>query len=146
MARYHLPSGSELTSFSGDMSIPPLKSVSEGTYYVWPGLETPDDNGIYQNVLSGNASGEFDGAWSYFSGFCCQNPTLPWGASLNLNGGDTVRFINVKNSSSWTTTSEKASNGKVVTSDFPELSQSFFFSHYSTSPPFPGNTHKEAYV
>lgn len=124
MVRYHLPSDSEFTSFSGDMVIPPLKPVSEGTYYVWPGLETPKDDGIYQNVLSGNSNGENSGTWSYFSGFCCQDPTLPWGASLNLNGGDTVSFSNVKNSSSWTTTSKKASNGRVVTSGFPEISQS----------------------
>lgn len=129
-ARYYLPSGSEFTSFSGDMSIPPLKSVSEGIYYVWPGLETPEDDGIYQNVLSGDARGEFSGAWSYFSGFCCHNPTLPWGESLSLNGGDTVGFSNVRDSSSWTTTSKKASNGKVVTSDFPELSQFLFFQSF----------------
>jgi len=138
MVRYHLPSNSDFTSFSGDMVIPPLKPVSEGTYYVWPGLETPNDDGIYQNVLSGNISGEDSGTWSYFSGFCCQNPILPWGASLNLNGGDTVSFSNVKNSSSWTTTSKKASNGRVVTSNFPDISQSP--NEYSTSPTIPSKS------
>ena len=137
MARYHLPSDSEFTSFSGDMVIPPLKPVSEGTYYVWPGLETPNDDGIYQNVLSGNASGETTGTWSYFSGFCCQNPTLPWGAPLYLNGADTVSFSNMKNSSSWTTMSKKASNGKVVTSGFPDISQ--------FSPVFPTST-SQSYI
>ena len=127
MARYHLPSDSEFTSFSGDMVIPPLKPVTEGTYYVWPGLETPHDDGIYQNVLSGNSSGYNSGTWSYYSGFCCHDPTLPWGASLNLNEGDRVSFSNLRNSSSWATTSKKASNGKTVTSYFPILSQSLFF-------------------
>ena len=105
------------------MVIPPLKPVSAGTYYVWPGLETPNDDSIYQNVLSGNASGESTGTWSYFSGFCCQNPTLPWGAPLYMNGGDTVSFGNVKSSSSWTTVSKKGSNEKMVTTGFPEISR-----------------------
>ena len=122
MIRYHLPEGSGFTSFSGDMVIPPLKRVTAGTYYVWPGLETPDDNGIYQNVLGGNSSGlQNGGAWSYFSGFCCQNPTLPWGASLDLFEGDSIHFSNVKNAD-WTTVSRMNSTGRTVTSSFPELS------------------------
>ncbi len=131
MVRYHLPSDSEFISFSGDMVIPPLKPISEGTYYVWPGLETPNDDGIYQNVLSGNSSGENSGTWSYFSGYCCHSPTLPWGISLDLIGGDTVSFSNMKSSASWTTMSKKASNGRTVTSAFPELSQSRFFSMHT---------------
>ena len=126
MLRYHLPQGSSLTSFSGDMLIPPLKRVDEGTYYVWPGLETPDDNGIYQNVLGGNSSGLVNGGeWSYFSGFCCENPVLPWGASIKLFEGDTIHFSNVKNTS-WTTVSEMKSNGKSVTSSFPALGKPIF--------------------
>lgn len=108
---YNPASGEEFTSFSGTMVIPTLPQA--GTYYLWPGLQPSDNSGVYQNVLDGRS-----GTWWIGSGWCCSNPSLPWGSGFNVNGGDTVKFSNVKGSSTWTSTLVKGSDGTTVSDDF----------------------------
>ncbi|OCL03246.1 hypothetical protein AOQ84DRAFT_381831 [Glonium stellatum] len=116
--RYNAPSGSQFLSFSGTMSIPTLKKA--GTYYLWPGLQPTDNSGVYQNVLDGRS-----GTWWIGSGWCCSNPSLPWGSGFNVNAGDTVTFSNMKGSSNWTSTLKKNSTGEGVSNDFALASKSF---------------------
>jgi hypothetical protein len=110
---YNTPSGAKFTGFSGDMVIPTLKAA--GTYYLWPGLQPTDSTGVYQNVLDGRS-----GTWWIGSGWCCSNPTLPWGSGFNTYGGDTVSFSNTLDSdgSGWTSTLSQASTGDSVTDTF----------------------------
>lgn len=115
--RYYTPSGQKFTSFSGTMVIPTLKGA--GTYYLWPGLQPTDGSGVYQNVLDGRS-----GTWWVGSGWCCSNPSLPWGGGFNTYGGESVKFANVLGSSTWTSTLTRGSTGAVVTDNFA-LSECF---------------------
>ncbi|TIA37279.1 hypothetical protein D6C79_08110 [Aureobasidium pullulans] len=45
------------------------------TNYLWPGLQSTDNSGVYQNVLDGRSGG-----WWFGSGWCCSNPTELYGA------------------------------------------------------------------
>lgn len=93
------------------MSIPKLPKAA--TYYLWPGLQPTDNSGVYQNVLDGRS-----GTWWIGSGWCCANPSLPWGDGFNVNQGETVEFANVKGSSTWKSTLKRSSNGQSVSNDF----------------------------
>lgn len=107
---YNTPSGAKFTGFSGEMVIPKLQKA--GTYYLWPGLQPTDNSGVYQNVLDGRS-----GTWWIGSGWCCQNPNLPWGNGFNTYAGDIVSFSNELESdnSGWTSTlSRRTSNSSVV--------------------------------
>lgn len=117
--RYHLSSGSRLTSLSGELIVPHLNPANGGRYYIWPGLQTLTYGSVYQNVLSGNDSG----VWAFFSGYCCDSPDLPWGGSFNAYEGETISFSNVENATSWTTVDRREKTGKVVTSDLSPLSK-----------------------
>ena len=70
------PSGSYITSFSGTMVAPTLPQAA--TYYLWPGLEPSDNSGVLQQVLDGRS-----GEWWIGSGWCCSNPSLPWGSGFD---------------------------------------------------------------
>lgn len=107
--RYNLPSTQQFLSFSGTMTIPKLPQA--GTYYLWPGLQPTDNSGVYQNVLDGRS-----GTWWIGSGWCCSNPSLPWGSGFNVNQGDSVAFSNTRGSTSWTSTLSKS--GQSVTDTF----------------------------
>ncbi|ORY02281.1 hypothetical protein BCR34DRAFT_591970 [Clohesyomyces aquaticus] len=109
--RYNLPSTQQFLSFSGTMVIPKLPKA--GTYYLWPGLQTTDGSGVYQNVLDGRS-----GTWWIGSGWCCANPSLPWGSGFNVNAGDSVAFTNTKGASAWTSTLKKASGGSTASDSF----------------------------
>jgi hypothetical protein len=109
--RYYTPSGAQFTSFSGDMVIPELPQA--GTYYLWPGLQPTDNSGVYQNVLDGRS-----GTWWIGSGWCCSNPSLPWGSGFNVYKGETVSFSNTLGSSTWTSTLTRQSTGDTVTDSF----------------------------
>ena len=126
--RYTLPSGSQLTSLSGDMIIPPLEPAHGGTYYIWPGLQVDDWKGIYQNVLSGNDSG----TWSFWSGYCCENPILPWSGSFDTYQGETVSFSNVKTNNTWRTVQEREKTGQTIISEYDALSKIFRQLPYNT--------------
>lgn len=112
--RYNAPSGVQFISMSGDMVIPRLPKA--GVYYLWPGLQPRDNTGVYQNVLDGRS-----GTWWIGSGWCCENPSLPWGSGFNVNQGDTVTFSNYKETTgtNWTSTLKKASGGNPVSNSFP---------------------------
>ncbi|KAF2183014.1 hypothetical protein K469DRAFT_635432 [Zopfia rhizophila CBS 207.26] len=116
--RYVTPSNQAFLSFSGTMVIPNLPRA--GVYYLWPGLQPTDNSGVYQNVLDGRS-----GTWWIGSGWCCSNPSLPWGGGFNVNGGDTVQFSNTRGSSSWTSTLKKGSGGNTVTDSFALNSKTF---------------------
>lgn len=109
--RYYTPSGANFTSFSGEMVIPELPQA--GTYYLWPGLQPTDNSGVYQNVLDGRS-----GTWWIGSGWCCSNPSLPWGSGFNVYEGETVSFSNTLGSSAWSSTLTRESTGDTVTDSF----------------------------
>ncbi|ORY63389.1 uncharacterized protein BCR38DRAFT_516698 [Pseudomassariella vexata] len=118
--RYYTPSGSKFTSFSGDLVIPTLPQA--GTYYLWPGLQPTDGSGVYQNVLDGRS-----GTWWIGSGWCCSNPSLPWGGGFNTYAGETVTFNNALTSdgSGWASTLTRKATGAVVSDTFALASKSF---------------------
>jgi hypothetical protein len=107
--RYNLPSSQSFLSFSGTLAIPKLPKA--GTYYLWPGLQPTDNSGVYQNVLDGRS-----GTWWIGSGWCCSNPSLPWGSGFNTVQGESVKFENVRSASVWTSKLTKGS--QVVTNTF----------------------------
>lgn len=109
--RYYTPSNAKFTSFTGELAIPILPAA--GTYYLWPGLQPTDGSGVYQNVLDGRS-----GTWWIGSGWCCSNPSLPWGSGFNTYGGETVAFSNVLDGDQWTSTLTRRSSGEVVTDTF----------------------------
>ncbi|MCJ1441040.1 MAG: hypothetical protein MMC23_001526 [Stictis urceolatum] len=115
---YHPPPGGQFTGFSGTMHIPTLPKA--GTYYLWPGLQPTDNSGVYQNVLDGRS-----GTWWIGSGWCCSNPSLPWGSGFNTYSGETVKFSNTKGSSAWTSTLTRSSSGETVSNDFALSSKDF---------------------
>ncbi|KAK2753903.1 hypothetical protein FQN54_007262 [Arachnomyces sp. PD_36] len=114
---YYPPDGGQFINFSGDMVIPPLPAAAY--YYLWPGLQPTDGSGVYQNVLDGRS-----GSWWFGSGWCCQNPSLPWGGGFNTYEGDTVSFSNTLVDSTWETTVTSPS-GEAVTDSFDLTSKSF---------------------
>ncbi|KAK9792776.1 hypothetical protein SCARD494_06644 [Seiridium cardinale] len=118
--RYYTPSGANFTSFSGELVIPALPQAS--TYYLWPGLQDLDGTGVYQNVLDGRS-----GTWWIGSGWCCSNPSLPWGSGFNTYAGETVTFSNTLNSdnSAWTSTLTRSTGGDTATDSFALASKSF---------------------
>ncbi|OTA55677.1 hypothetical protein K449DRAFT_173050 [Hypoxylon sp. EC38] len=118
--RYYSVSGQKFTSFSGQMTIPALPKA--GTYYLWPGLQPADNSGVYQNVLDGRS-----GTWWIGSGWCCSNPSLPWGSGFNTYANEKVTFENKLDSSgsAWTSTLTRQSTGETVTDSFPLASKSF---------------------
>ncbi|KAI1244896.1 hypothetical protein MGN70_014774 [Eutypa lata] len=59
------------------------------------------------------------------SGWCCSNPSLPWGGGFNTYGGETVAFSNVLDGDQWTSTLTRRSSGEVVTDNFALASKSF---------------------
>ncbi|KAF2476907.1 uncharacterized protein BDR25DRAFT_208653 [Lindgomyces ingoldianus] len=116
--RYNLPSSQSFLSFSGTMVIPKLPKA--GVYYLWPGLQPTDNSGVYQNVLDGRS-----GTWWIGSGWCCSNPSLPWGSGFNVNAGDTVTFSNTRGSGAWTSVLKKGSSGGSVQDSFALSSKTF---------------------
>ncbi|KAK1483489.1 hypothetical protein CTAM01_13369 [Colletotrichum tamarilloi] len=118
--RYYPASGQKFTSLSGEMVIPSLPRA--GVYYLWPGLQPTDNSGVYQNVLDGRS-----GTWWLGSGWCCSNPSLPWGGGFNTYGGETISFQNILKSdnSAWTSTVTRQTGGQVVTNDFALADKSF---------------------
>ncbi|CAJ2512771.1 Uu.00g008900.m01.CDS01 [Anthostomella pinea] len=116
--RYYPASGQQFTSFSGDMAIPTLQQA--GTYYLWPGLQPTDGSGVYQNVLDGRS-----GTWWIGSGWCCSNPSLPWGDGFNTYGGEVVTFSNTLGDSTWTSTLTRQATGDTLSNDFALADKSF---------------------
>lgn len=97
-----------ITGLSGVMIAPRRPSFS-GTYYVWPGLQ-PKANGVLQEVCDGRS-----GSWWMGSGWCCSNPSLPWGSGISVNPGDQVTFSNVGTSSgTWTCSVSKPGTAAAV--------------------------------
>ncbi|KAI1747494.1 hypothetical protein F4782DRAFT_420905 [Xylaria castorea] len=116
--RYYPASGQKFTSFSGTMTVPTQPKAA--TIYVWPGLQPTDNSGVYQNVLDGRS-----GTWWIGSGWCCSNPSLPWGSGFNTNAGETVTFKNTLGSAAWVSTLTRSSTGETVSNDFALTSKSF---------------------
>lgn len=109
--RYYPATGQKFTSFSGEMTIPSLQKA--GVYYLWPGLQPSDNSGVYQNVLDGRS-----GTWWIGSGWCCSNPSLPWGSGFNTYAGEKVTFNNRIEGSNWVSTLTRQSTGESVTNNF----------------------------
>jgi hypothetical protein len=117
--RYYAPSTSSFTSLSGKILVPPLPQAA--TYYLWPGLQPRDNSGVYQNVLDGSS-----GTWWFGSGWCCSNPSLPWGGGFNTYAGETVLFANTLQEDGWLTTITRVATGQTVTNKFPALEEKPF--------------------
>ena len=111
-ARYTVSNGSELIGLSGKMEVPKLPKP--GVYYLWPGLQPSDSSGVYQSVLDGRS-----GQWAMGSGWCCAEPSLPWGDSFDPVEGDVVEFESVQGNEDWTSTLSIVGTDKRVTSKFP---------------------------
>ena len=119
--QYRLPQGSHVTSFAGTLVVPSLPQT--GVYYIWPGLQHRDHEGVYQNVLDGSS-----GNWWMAGGWCCGNPSLPWGDGFSVGSGENVLFSNVQGGTSgsqWTTTLTKTKTGLTTRNTF-ELSEKLF--------------------
>ena len=48
---------------AGNMEIPP--QASTGNYFLWPGLQSAGQSGVFQTVLDGNKG------WWLSPGYCC---------------------------------------------------------------------------
>lgn len=108
---YYPPDEGQFINFSGEMVVPPLPAAAY--YYLWPGLQPTDGSGVYQNVLDGRS-----GTWWFGSGWCCENPSLPWGGGFNTYEGETVSFSNTLMDTEWETTVTRQKSGESVTDTF----------------------------
>ncbi|KAF7289286.1 Aldehyde dehydrogenase [Mycena indigotica] len=111
---FFTPPGSYITSYSGSFVAPTLPQAA--TYYLWPGLQPSDNAGVLQPVLDGRS-----GTWWIGSGWCCSNPSLPWGSGFNVANGQTVRFslkVNSISGGTWATNLTSSAGG-AATGSFP---------------------------
>ncbi|THW78307.1 hypothetical protein D6D18_09671 [Aureobasidium pullulans] len=108
------PDGQEFISQSGNMIVPAIHEAA--TNYLWPGLQSTDNSGVYQNVLDGRSGG-----WWFGSGWCCSNPSLPWGGGFGAAEGDVLFFNNTRNTdrSEWVSVIEKNCGEASATNSFP---------------------------
>lgn len=74
----------------------------------------------YQNVLDGRS-----GTWWIGSGWCCSNPSLPWGSGFNTYQGESVAFSNVYDPSGSTWTSKLTRGDSTVSNSFALGSKTF---------------------
>ncbi|KAG9963855.1 hypothetical protein KCU61_g3406, partial [Aureobasidium melanogenum] len=111
---FDTPDGQEFISQSGNMIVPPIHEAA--TNYLWPGLQDKDDSGVYQNVLDGRS-----GSWWFGSGWCCSNPSLPWGGGFGAEEGDVLFFNNTRNANAteWVSVIEKNCGEASATNSFP---------------------------
>ncbi|KAI4765400.1 hypothetical protein E4T52_01786 [Aureobasidium sp. EXF-3400] len=108
------PDGQEFISQSGNMIVPAIHEAA--TNYLWPGLQTTDNSGVYQNVLDGRSGG-----WWFGSGWCCSNPSLSWGGGFSAIEGDVLFFNNTRdlNRTEWVSVIDKNCGEAVATNSFP---------------------------
>ncbi|KAF2140288.1 uncharacterized protein K452DRAFT_319799 [Aplosporella prunicola CBS 121167] len=118
--RYNTPTDSKFTGLSGELVVPELPAAA--TYYLWPGLQPTDGSGVYQNVLDGKS-----GTWWFGTGWCCSNPSLPWGSGFNTYAGETVKFENTLDAdgANWSSTVVHESTGTSKTDSFALSEKSF---------------------
>ena len=78
-------------------------------------IRPTDNSGVYQNVLDGHT-----GSWWFASGWCCANPSLPWGGGFSAPQGQSVTFSNTLGSDgqTWTSTIAELGSSTPVTNDF----------------------------
>ncbi|KAJ7750066.1 hypothetical protein DFH07DRAFT_775206 [Mycena maculata] len=108
------PAGAYISAYSGSFVAPPLPEAA--TYYLWPGLQPPDNAGVLQGVLDGRS-----GEWWIGDGYCCSNPSLAWGSGFNVPNGQTVDFsfsVDSIQDGTWGTTLS-SSGGGAATGSFP---------------------------
>ena len=98
---FRLPNATSqaFTALSGVIFAPPTATprAPGGSYYLWPGLQPRDGQGVLQNVLDGADPA----AWRLGSGWCCHDPELPWGRSVWPRPGQGVRFANQLKGDGW---------------------------------------------
>lgn len=110
--QFYTDPGQEYIQLSGEMIVPRLPMA--GTYYLWPGLQTTDGSGVFQPVLDGRS-----GTWWIGTGWCCLNPSLPWGSGFVVAEGDTVSFDMKRNDEAWITNLNVAEKGLNADGSFP---------------------------
>jgi len=113
-ATYRVADKQKITSYTGSMVAPPLPKA--GTYYLWPGLQPADNSGIFQPVLDGRS-----GSWWFGMGWCCSNPSLPWGGGFGVDAGTVLGFnwTLSDSESTWKTTISNGKTGEMVDGEFP---------------------------
>ena len=113
-ATYRVADNQKITSYTGSMVAPPLPKA--GTYYLWPGLQPADNSGIFQPVLDGRS-----GSWWFGMGWCCSNPSLPWGGGFGVDAGTVLGFnwTLSDSESTWKTTISNGKTGEMVDGEFP---------------------------
>ncbi|KAH8679753.1 hypothetical protein BGZ60DRAFT_400617 [Tricladium varicosporioides] len=111
--RWNTPSKSvQFQKFSMQMVTPTLPKA--GVYYLWPGLQDTANTGVYQEVLDGRS-----GSWWIAPGWCCSNPSLPWGDGFAPGNQKPVNITMERSNTSgnWTTT--MVQDGKRTNQGFP---------------------------
>ncbi|RDL32947.1 uncharacterized protein BP5553_08386 [Venustampulla echinocandica] len=111
--RWNTPSSSaQFQKFSMQMVTPTIQKA--GVYYLWPGLQDTGNTGVYQEVLDGRS-----GTWWIGPGWCCSNPSLPWGDGFNPGNGKAVDITMTRDASGPNWTSILTSGSNSVTNKFP---------------------------
>lgn len=112
-------SGGYFTFIQGHMVVPPLPHA--GTYYLWPGLQTDQYEGVYQSVLDGRS-----GSWHFASGWCCSNPSLPWGSGFATEPGEVNFFQHVRlDNTNWQGTVVHSARDEMHRGNFPLANKNF---------------------
>lgn len=114
-----VPSGAQITEFSGKMKVPPL--IAAGTYYLWPGIQPNPAYGVLQSVLDGRS-----GTWWLGSGWVGSVHSYPWGNAFNVYAGQVIDFRYRRHESGWSITVNDTATGGLVTSSFPGLGKFTF--------------------
>ena len=110
--QFYTDPGQGYIQLSGEMVVPRLPRA--GVYYLWPGLQPTDGSGVFQPVLDGRS-----GSWWMGTGWCCSNPSLPWGAGFGVVEGDTVSFDMRRNNEAWITNLKVPEKGLNADGSFP---------------------------
>ena len=111
---YNPPANQKFISYSGHLVAPPINKPA--TYYLWPGLQATDNSGVFQPVLDGRSGG-----WYFGSGWCCSNPSLPWGGGFVALPGDSLgwNYMLSDTEKTWKSEIDNDRSGDVALNDFP---------------------------
>ncbi|EKD18113.1 hypothetical protein MBM_03885 [Drepanopeziza brunnea f. sp. 'multigermtubi' MB_m1] len=104
--------------FSVEMVVPPLRKA--GVYYLWPGLQDIDYSGVFQEVLDGKS-----GTWWIGSGWCCSNPSLPWGSGFDVRTAERLTISKTRDTDSENWSSSISSGSKSAKNSFPLAYKNF---------------------
>ncbi|KAK2068080.1 hypothetical protein P8C59_002749 [Phyllachora maydis] len=105
--------GASFIAFNGTMVAPNVQGA--GVYYLWPGLEPPGSQGVYQNVLAGDTTD-----WTFSTGWCCINPDTEFGDAIKSQNGDPNTFTNIADGNgNWNSLVVNVPSGQQVPNSYP---------------------------